>query len=91
MLLFVYCGVLFFYGINTSCFYRTEALRAIVEHPGVETFEKAHAFLQCRLEVELAAHCTLGNGGNRRSQAHIVRKLIQALLLDNGRLHIGYE
>jgi 4-amino-4-deoxy-L-arabinose transferase-like glycosyltransferase len=30
MALSLYCGFLFFFGINTGCFYRTEALRAIV-------------------------------------------------------------
>jgi 4-amino-4-deoxy-L-arabinose transferase-like glycosyltransferase len=29
-LLIGYCGILFFYGINTGCFYRTEGLRALV-------------------------------------------------------------
>jgi 4-amino-4-deoxy-L-arabinose transferase-like glycosyltransferase len=37
LLLIPYCGILFFFGINTSPFYRTEALRAIVAREFLRT------------------------------------------------------
>jgi 4-amino-4-deoxy-L-arabinose transferase-like glycosyltransferase len=36
-LLFLYCGILFFAGINTGCFYRTEGLRALVAAESLRT------------------------------------------------------
>jgi 4-amino-4-deoxy-L-arabinose transferase-like glycosyltransferase len=37
LLLWLYCGVLFFYGLNSGNFYRTEALRAIVAREFIRT------------------------------------------------------
>ena len=53
--------------------------------------EEAYALAERRGEVELAAHGALGDVGDLRLEAGEIGKLVDAFLLDHGRIHVGDE
>lgn len=59
-----------------------------LQHVRAKVREQRHALLHGRLEVEFAAHGALGDAGDPVAQADIACQLVQALLLDDGRLHV---
>ena len=56
-----------------------------------DAFQQRDALAQRRLEFELAAHGALGDVGNLLLQAHVSGELVDALLADHGRIHVGEE
>ena len=56
---------------------------------GPKAREERDALAQRRLEGDLAAHRSLGDGGDRRPRADLGRHLVDALLLDQRRIHVG--
>ncbi len=55
----------------------------------VEALEQGHPRPQGALEVELAAHRPRGDGGDLSLDAHRIGELVDAFLLDHGRIHVG--
>ena len=66
-------------------------VEALVDGRFGQPFEQADTLAQRSLEIELAAHCTLGNVGDTVLDAGIVGQLVDAFLPDHGRIHVGDE
>ena len=62
-----------------------------VDHSDRQTFEQRHALAQRRLERDLAAHGTLGDGRDMRLEPGEVGELVDAFLADHGGIHVGEE
>ena len=56
-----------------------------------QPLEQRDALAQRGLERDFAAHRAFGDRRDVRLQPDIVRKLVDALLLDDGRIHVGDE
>lgn len=56
-----------------------------------DAFQQPNALSQRRLEFELAAHGAFGDLGDLLLQADIGGELVDALLADHGRIHVGEE
>ena len=56
-----------------------------------QALEQRDALAQRRLEGDLAAHRALGDRGDMRLQADVVRKFVDAFLADHGGIHVGDE
>ena len=56
-----------------------------------QTLQLADPFAQGALELDLAAHGPLGDGGDLRLQPGEIGQLVQALAADDGRIHVGHE
>ena len=69
---------------------RRDALgQHFVDHADRQALEQRDALAQRRLELDLAAHRALGNGGDVRLQAGKIRQFVDAFLADHGGIHVG--
>ena len=62
-----------------------------LDHRVGQALQQRDALAQRRLELELAAHGALGDGGDVRLQAGVVGQFVDALLADHGGIHVGEE
>ncbi len=60
-----------------------------IERVLAEACQQSQAFAQRGLEIKLATHGPLGDGGDLGLDAECVGHLVDALLLDDGRVHVG--
>ena len=67
------------------------SLRSPIEHARVHSREQPDARLERRSEVKLTVHSAACNFRNLRPDAGKICELIEHLVLNNGRFHIGHE
>ena len=63
----------------------------IVDHRYGQPFKQGDALAQRGRERDLTAHRPFGDGGDMRLEADKIGKLVDAFLLDHGRIHVGEE
>jgi len=61
------------------------------DHAFRQAAQQRDALAQGRLEGDLAAHRPLGDPGDMRADADKGRKLVDAFLPDQGRIHVGHD
>ncbi len=62
-----------------------------VDDRRVEPPQQGDPRAQRRLEGDLAVHGTGGNRGDMCLEPHLIGQFVDALLVDHGRIHVGYE
>ena len=63
----------------------------VVNHVCRQSLEQRHPLAQSRRKRKLSAHGTLGDGSHMRLLPDQIGELVDALLADHGRIHVGHE
>ncbi len=70
---------------------RDALFQDFVDDADGQALQQCDALAQRRLELDFAAHRALGDPGDMRLQADIIRQLVDAFLADHGGIHVGQQ
>ncbi|GAA0005708.1 hypothetical protein BRDID11002_57110 [Bradyrhizobium diazoefficiens] len=68
---------------------RDALFQHLVDDTGGKVLQKRNALAQRRLELDLAAHCAFGDGGDMGLHPDEICELVDAFLADHGGIHVG--
>ena len=68
---------------------RDALFQDFIDRAGGQVLQQRDALAQRRLELDLAAHGALGNGGHMRLHPDEIGELVDAFLADHGGIHVG--